>query len=450
MLRLTILLLPLVMLAVLAVQNMATTVPVVILGQSIAEMSLGILLLVAIAIGAFLALILYGLVSLGRSSESKYRPMGRRVPYPESPSGTDSSSSGPSSGTYSGTDSSGSFADSSYGSRSSAFVSEPVDSSVSSSASAPASSPDPIERSVSTPPSESSSSASTSSASTKDSFGGSLRSTVSRSSDRSAFQGERSYSDPFISTEPSAEPKRESKREPKKESGKGFPKQPIAGLRSVFGKKKDRQEIPPVEPRADTRADTQADTRTEFGTEPGTIGDDWGNIRTASQRDDWDISEDNQSPVEKGARNLFRIGRDVSTQAGQIAGDIASGWGSEPTSNPNNNPGYDATAPANRDYSADPYYADDTYYTGNRSDGYDATSPDGLDQGWQEFDNYDDPPSPAAAKRTYGDSLYDDGLDGDDYDDRPSEIGPDGVYDADFRVITPPSKPLDSIDEEEA
>ena len=407
------------MLAVLAVQNMATTIPVVILGQSMAEMSLGILLLVAIAIGALLTLILYGLISLGRSSESKYRPMGRRVPYPEGPSSSNLPSSGPSSGIGNAS----SFAADS--SRSSAFVSEPVDSSVSVSANAPTSSPDPVERPVSTPPSESSS------ASTKDSFGGSLRSTVSRGSDR------RTDSDPFISTVSSAEPQ----RTPKREARKGFPKQPIAGLKSVFSKKKDRQQPPPIEPRADDR--------TDFGTEPGTVGDDWGNIRTASQRDDWDISEDNQSPVEKGARNLFRIGRDVGTQAGQIADDIASGWGSDPNSNPNNNQNYDANAPVNRDYSADPYYADDTYYTGNRSDGYDATGPDGLEQGWQAFDSYDNPPSPAAAKHTYGDSLYDDGLDGDDYDDRPSEIGPDGVYDADFRVITPPSKPLDSRDAEE-
>ena len=54
--------------------------------------------------------------------------------------------------------------------------------------------------------------------------------------------------------------------------------------------------------------------------------------------------------------------------------------------------------------------------------------------------------------------MYRDGLYGEDdffeegvYADenRPGEMGPDGVYEADYRVITPPSQPLDDDEDKD-
>ena len=47
------------------------------------------------ALGSSLRWVLYGLVGLRRPPESKYRPMGQRVPYPNSPGSTTLPSSGP-------------------------------------------------------------------------------------------------------------------------------------------------------------------------------------------------------------------------------------------------------------------------------------------------------------------------------------------------------------------
>ena len=67
-------------LSVLTFQNLATEVPLVILGSTFVEaMPFGLLLLIAVGIGALLTLIFYGLVGSRRPPESKYRPMGRRA-----------------------------------------------------------------------------------------------------------------------------------------------------------------------------------------------------------------------------------------------------------------------------------------------------------------------------------------------------------------------------------
>ena len=86
MIRAIVLLLILAALAVLAVQNLSTSVALVILSSRTGEIPFGLLLVGAVGVGALISLILYGLLSLlRRSPESKYQPLGRRVPYPESP-----------------------------------------------------------------------------------------------------------------------------------------------------------------------------------------------------------------------------------------------------------------------------------------------------------------------------------------------------------------------------
>jgi len=196
------------------------------------------------------------------------------------------------------------------------------------------------------------------------------------------------------------------------------------------------------------------------------IGDDWGERRTTEQINDWESAK--PSVVEEGVGNLFRLGKSAGTNVGRIADDIASGWNN---SNAANRP----PAPQSEQYYADsghsePGYADSGYSESGayRPQPYE----DELDRGWENFDDgYDNlPPNPSAGsvptegKRTYGDSLYGDDpyrretTAADDYDrdyidtsQVADEIGPDGVYEADYRVIVPPSKPLDEppLDETE-
>ncbi|MEO0768417.1 MAG: hypothetical protein AAFY72_03135 [Cyanobacteria bacterium J06649_4] len=402
--RLIVLLLTLIALALLAVQNLDTPVSLVILSSTLPAISLGILLVSAIGIGALLTLVLYGLVGIRRPPESKYRPMGRRVPFPEG-SGSTLPPTEPNYGTSSG---------SSYTSgSSSAFISEP---------SSPVDSPRTPQDTPSTSPER----------------------FPQDQSPQNSFPEERLPQDRFPesrfpeskSSESRFPESRFSENNEQNSSAQPFAgvksadfiQQPLAGLKSVFSKKKDREE-PTSQQRQEQRR---------------VVGDDWGQIRTTEHKNSWD---EEPSKVEEGIQGLFNFGKSVTTSAGQIAEDIASGWNNSPDrSNPT---GYVETD----DYGSEQYYADDSYYPGNRSDGYDTPPSDNLDQGWERFDDYSDrPPESAPAKRSYGDSLYSDDYGNEDSaypdahadpDEDLDEMGPDGVYEADYRVIEPPSKPLD-------
>jgi len=388
--RLIVLLLALVSLALLAIQNLATSVSLVVLSNTLPSIPLGILLVSAVGVGALITLVLYGLVGARRPPESKYRPMGRRVPYPEGPGTTlPSTDSTP----YS------SGASSSYGgagSSSSAFVTEPAPGAE---PSVTPSNPEPFTpEPKDTPPTDS------------------YRS-------------------------PSAEPGARYDSFAKSPVG-SFVQQPVAGIKSVFGKKKDRG------------------NRSEETLRP--VGDDWGQRRTTEHKNTWEL-DDSSSKAEEGIKGLVNFGRSVGTNAGRLAEDIATGWGNQ------QNQGNAANSnPEIEGYGSEHYYADDSYYSGNRSDGYDSALPDNLDRGWENLDDYKQGPRPKIApgepipqKRTYGDSLYSERPYADDetyegpyeegayeegpYEEEPYEEGPEeGVYEADYRVIVPPSKPLDS------
>ena len=92
--RLIILLITLASLTLLTVQNLGEdkAVPLVVLGTPISSIPLGLLLLAAVGTGALTTLVLYGLVGLYRPAasidKSKYKPMGSRIPDPESPTST--------------------------------------------------------------------------------------------------------------------------------------------------------------------------------------------------------------------------------------------------------------------------------------------------------------------------------------------------------------------------
>lgn len=126
--RLIVLLITLASLTLVTVQNLGAekAVSLVVLGRPLSSIPLGLLLLGAVGTGALTTLVLYGLVGLRRPAESatksKYKPMGSRVPYPESGSTvppTGSTASSPYSSTGSATGSAA------YGSGGSAFVTEP-------------------------------------------------------------------------------------------------------------------------------------------------------------------------------------------------------------------------------------------------------------------------------------------------------------------------------------
>ena len=140
--RLIILLLTLASLTLVTLQNLGEdrAVSLVILGQPLSSIPLGLLLLGSVGIGALSALVLYGLVGLRRpadsATKSKYKPMGSRVPYSES------GSTIPPTGSYSaptGSTASSTAGSAAYSSGGTAFVTEPpVDS-----AGTPPSNPNP-------------------------------------------------------------------------------------------------------------------------------------------------------------------------------------------------------------------------------------------------------------------------------------------------------------------
>ena len=90
--RLIVLLITLASLTTVTVQNFGSdkAVPLVVLGTPLASISLGLLLLCAVGTGALITLLLYALIGLYRpvnkASQSKYQPMGSRIPYSETSS----------------------------------------------------------------------------------------------------------------------------------------------------------------------------------------------------------------------------------------------------------------------------------------------------------------------------------------------------------------------------
>ncbi len=339
--RLIILLLTLAALAILAVQNLSIPVSLVILGSArTPQIPFGLLLLGAVCIGALITLILYGLVGLRRPPESKYRPMGRRVPYPESPGSTTLPDSGP---PYSSPGAAAS--PYSTASSSTAFVSEP----------APAQEP-PRDSAYAAP--------------------------------SSSYQYSSSYGD----SPPSPEPPFNVEQPP-------F----TAG-----------QTVGQMEGQMEGRVEKKKSrfSRQEDPVESRRIGDDWGELNTAKHRNTWDTEGegDRESGIAGAKQGFFDF--------------IGIG------NSPDRSSSRSGTARASdRDI-------------------------DDLDSGWENYEGYENsaPPSAAIGKRVYSDGLYgddigpngpyeDEGYENEGYED-------DSVYEADYRVIEPPSQSLDDSEEE--
>ncbi len=361
MFRFIILLLISAVLAVITVQNLATPIVLVILSGKTPAVPFGLLLLAAICLGALVTLFLYGLVGLYRPPASKYRPMGRRVPYSDGPDSGFFDHESASSTTYSP-------ATQVYSGSSSTFVSEPT--------------PVAYPQTPMQPPPQA----------------------VLRDPMPPRPAGMASPTPQ--STVMEASPVQINSPNPGKKKSKlsSFLSNPL----------NNRKSNPKNEPK-----------------DPPELGDNWGELRTAAQRNSWDDEFAAESGQKQGLFDFIRVG---------AAGNSTR-------------------------HEQPPAYR----YNGD----------DDLDRGWENFDNYDDLPplnaGPSEGRyetRVYRDGLYSDdpyedgSYDGRAYDDEPyddqgplpdldsdeqnlNKIGPDGVYEADYRVILPPARPLDSEDLED-
>ncbi|EDX86253.1 hypothetical protein S7335_3956 [Synechococcus sp. PCC 7335] len=378
MFRLIILLLPIAVLIVIAVQN-STLIALNFLGGSFPAVPFGLLLAITVCIGALITLLLYGLVGWRRPPESKYRPMGRRVPYPDSDPSSLPSNPTVAPSSYPPTDAYGGYA-------SDAFVSD-------------------------TPIGETAVEGD--------------RPPIPQDSPRDIYHSSTAQS--------STAEVNESQSNLNPLSGSTF----VDSLKSnlPFTKKGSAPEGMVSE---SSGGKGRASRKQEDGRP---IGDDWGERRTVEQINDWEAIK--PSVVEEGIDNLFRFSKNAGTNVGRIADDIASGWN-------NQNEGYYPSAEAPKSY-PESYYAE--------------PYGDELEHGWENFDDgYDDLEQTGSAqpssKRIYGDSLYgrgeppwaeDDYLpeeDDIDLDRATDEVGPDGVYEADYKVIIPPLKPLDEVEDD--
>ncbi len=343
--RIILLLLILAALAILAVQNLSTPVSLVILGSSrTPEIPFGLLLVGTLCLGALITLILYALVGLQRPPESKYRPLGRRVPYPENPGSSTSGAPYSPASPYAS-------ASSSPRSSSTAFVSEPK-----------------IPQDSVSPDSPRS-----------DGSGDSYRQTPF-----STFASD--YSEPPPSPEP-----------------------PFTVRKPPFFFRGDKSEKKKGE-----RQDPLENTRT---------GDDWGERRSAEHLDSWDVgsrAEQNSGAFgqKRGFFDFIGVGNPPPTNTGR-SDDGYDGYDEDLDSGWENFEGYD---------NASPSYG--------RSDGYPEDRLEGpMDR------PLDNRPLDNRGKRIYRDGIYEDRRD-EGYEDE------DDVYEADYRVIVPPSKPLDAGEDE--
>jgi len=395
MTRLMIFVVVLIVMAVLAIQNQETTALTILGNQQTPEIPFGLLLVGAFSIGAVLTLLLYGLVGMHRppksTEQSKYRPMGRRVPYPDSPGSRDLPPSGPPTDAVStpyetaGSTSYKTAGSTSQGSSSStAFVSEP--------ASSP-SAATPTQNSYRTP--------------------GVQGSAPYSSTSEPSNVSQSAFSPPIFS-------EGAAKDAPDSAVGSPTPEKKKSRFNPL---NRQATQKPKVEKR---------------------VGDNWGELRTAEHINSWEADEvrrasGNAKPNEKrGLLDLIGIGgasangataKGAQQPAEQLADDIAAGWNEPIGEYP-----YEEGA-----YAGGPYR-------------------DELDSGWEQGYRTEDTAS-GSQRRVYHDGIYSDG----DYPEGPygeayaeeayagpyeepdeSGEGPEeGVYEADYRVIVPPSRPLE-------
>ena len=402
MTRLMILAVIVVVMGTVVVQNQSGVALTILGAQQTAEIPFGLLLVIAFSVGALLTIFLYGLVGLHRPSVSKYQPMGRRVPYPDSPSSPNLPNSGPSTGPTSSVAPPYATASQGYSKSSTAFVSEPATTDTAASA--------------------------------QDSYG-----TVS---DTNSSYRSQTYNMPAASTGADS---LSNPSDVRSSSASSTPSTVVDISESE--KKKSRFGIgrkSEPEPEADKL-----------------VGDDWGELRTAEHLNSWNAGEVRRASGisdaggKRGLLDFMGIGSSAKPRsADQLTEDIAAGW-SESAS------GYAGAG----GYTSDEYagaYGDE--YASGYAPEY--SEPDALDSGWdhaysQPTDQRTDAGDVAAGATDYSSRVYQDGIYSDRYDEGPYESdemyeegpeeGPEeGVFEADYRVIVPPSKPLDEVPGEES
>ncbi|MEM6448945.1 MAG: hypothetical protein AAF703_01390 [Cyanobacteria bacterium P01_D01_bin.105] len=414
--------------ATVAIQNQETTVLTILGAQQTPEIPFGLLLVGAFGAGALLTIFLYSIVGSRRPPERKYRPMGRRVPYPDNPA---TSTNPPTSPTSAEASPAYAATNSAYGS-STAFVNEP--------------SPQDSVRSGDNP-------RSTAAGSTVNTpVDSSIHIPANPSANPNSSINQGAFAPPiFSNAETSPSP---TSRIDKPESEKKKRRFTAFG-RSLTGRPLDR-----------------ASENAPKKEEEKRIGDDWGELRTAEHINSWDTDEVRRASGASApgasapeARRKFLdfigIGASATTPAAgrgtqdsqvtrQLTDDIAAGW--------------DETS-GDGGYS----YENSPYESGTYEDSLDSGWEQGYAQGSADYGPTE------GQRRVYRDGIYSDerysdgrysngnysGSEyGDDYPEGPYEQTPyeqppyetedsspeeDGVYEADYRVIVPPFKPLEEI-----
>ncbi|MFK8184114.1 MAG: hypothetical protein AB8B99_12130 [Phormidesmis sp.] len=438
-----------IVMAVLAIQNQDATALTILGSRQTPAMPFGLLLVGAFSAGTLLTIFLYGLVGLQRPPESKYRPMGRRVPYPDSPGSTNLPPSGPSTNTAS---SPYATAGQSYGSTS-AFVSEPSPQSTSPQSTPPQDTPPQgtsFQNSSVQPQDSSSQSSSSQSSYHAPNTSPSAASAAASSSYVETNRTNSNASTPPIFPDTPASPSTPSVVDtPEPEKKKNRFQSLSDSLSDSLGDigKKINQSVASQPPTQEKR-----------------IGDDWGELRTAEHINSWDADEVRsasgltQPTAKRGLLDFIGVGtaNPGAPSADRLTDDIATGWDGTP-----GDASYEDGA-----YGSRPY--DDRAYENGPYE-------EGLDRGWeQDYGSEANNGAKQPQRRVYRDGIYSDG----DYQEGPyeqgayeqqpyeegpyappyeeegpyetaDEIGPEGVYEADYRVIEPPSKPLEEIEKRE-
>ena len=459
-----------IVMAVLAIQNQEATALTILGARQTPEIPFGLLLVGAFSIGALLTLFLYGIVGLQRPPESKYKPMGRRVPYPESPNSATIPPSGPA------TESASPYATATQSySSSTAFVSDspPQDTSSSSqtgssrTGSAQTGSSQSSYQGVSRP----SSSQENSSWNSGSQNSGSQNSGSQNSSSQNSHS-QSNYSDRSGSASPNA-----SSSDASLSSGVQSSYTPpvfpdVAANVAANPAPSSVVDAPKAEPRVETTVEKKKSRFNPLGRKPKSppveerrVGDDWGELRTAEHLNSWEAEEVRRASgvakPEDGRRgflDFIGVGTSASTPpaAERLTDDIATGWdegryaygdryaeGSRVYED-------DLDSGWEQDYAPEGYIPEGYIPEGYIPEGY-------IPKGYAQERTSAEAGADFTAGNAYGASadsqrrVYRDGLYSDNYSEGPYDEGPyeaiedEEVYEADYRVIVPPSKSLEEI-----
>jgi hypothetical protein len=219
-----------------------------------------------------------------------------------------------------------------------------------------------------------------------------------------------------------------------------------------------RRRPPPNRPATNFTADSFPD-RDRPNSQPYEDWEDWGQRSPASQWQDWDRAAQGQS--QRSSRPIPKRQQRAQAQAEEVFEDIATGWDERAAATPPPRPtgvspveealediaegweDWDDPEEIRRDNAPEPR----SIYEVQRSPESVSKSGTHYSYRYRTADDLRRRPSdpeaePAEAATTVDEADPVTPLD-------VPEVGPDGVYDADYRVIIPPSRPLEDDSEQD-